>query len=329
GTYAGWNGHESLPVLDYANPAVCDAIFDGDDSLLRRWLRPPWSIDGWRLDVVHMLGEGAGAGNNAALVRRLRDAVKTDRPDAWVLGEHFSEATRWLQGDQEDGAMNYFGFAQPVRAWLAGLDVSYHPIRIDARECARWLTEARARIPYENQLAQLNLLDSHDTARMFTLLGARTDRMKLAVAMLFTYPGVPSTYYGDEIGLEGGRDPDCRRCFDWDPSHWNRALFDGYRRFARLRRDRVELRRGAFHVLAAHGETLAWARFTDDRATLVVINAGVAPSRVTLPVWQLPTEIALWARIDSTETHFPRPDGTLELTVEPCGVIAFCGQEHR
>jgi len=189
GQPVGWKGHASLPVLDFASPLVRAAVYSGPDAILRHWLRPPYSIDGWRLDVIHMLGEGSGAHNNPHYVRQFRRAIRTERDDAYVLGEHFAEATRWLQGEQEDGAMNYYGFAHPVRAWLARQDISCEPIGIGTREFERWLAHARATIPYDNQLAQLNLLGSHDTPRFLTLLGGDLRRTQVAVTLLFAYPG--------------------------------------------------------------------------------------------------------------------------------------------
>ena len=236
----GWKGHASLPVLDFAVPDVADAVYAAPGAVLRHWLREPYAVDGWRLDVVHMLGEGPGAHRNARHVRAMRRAVREENPQAYVLGEHFSEATRWLQGDQEDGAMNYFGFTQPVRAWLAGLDLGGVRARLGTADFTAALARAVAAIPYANQLAQLNLLGSHDTTRMLTELGGDIALMKLAATLLFTRPGVPCIYYGDEIGLQGGPDPDCRRCFEWDRRLWDDDLYAHYRALAALRRQRAE-----------------------------------------------------------------------------------------
>jgi len=298
GNYLGWKGHGSLPVLDLADPGVQDMFYRGRDAILRRWMRPPYSIDGWRFDVVHMIGEGAGALHNARYVRELRRTLREENPAAYVLGEHFSEATRWLQGDQEDGAMNYHGFAQPVRAWLAGRDVFNHPARISTAELERWWSGARARIPYANQLAQLNLLDSHDTSRLLTALEGDTRRMQLAVTLLFTYAGVPSIYYGDEIGLEGGDDPECRRCFDWDRAHWNTELHAHYRQLIAWRRDRLELRRGAYQTLAVAADAIVFARYVERSVTLVAVNRGAQSVTIALPLGELPLEIAGWRASD-------------------------------
>jgi len=292
----GWKGHASLPVLDFASLAVRAAVYEAPDAILCYWLRPPYSIDGWRLDVIHMLGEGPGAHNNAHYVREFRRAIRAESPDAYVLGEHFSEATRWLQGEQEDGAMNYYGFAHPVRAWMAQLDISYQPIRLSTREFEQWLTRARASIPYANQLAQLNLLGSHDTARFFSLLGTDTRRMKVAVSLLFAYPGVPCIYYGDEIGLEGWQDPDCRRCFDWNRDHWNRTLFEYFRAMATMRRARVEWRHGAYQTLAVGDDWFAFARYTDQQASIVAVNRG-SDAVVHVPLQTLPLRVEHWREV--------------------------------
>jgi len=282
GRALGWKGHASLPVLDFAVPEVSDAIYAAPGAVLRHWLREPYAIDGWRLDVIHMLGEGPGAQRNARHVRAIRRALREENPQAYVLGEHFAEATRWLQGDQEDGAMNYFGFTQPVRAWLAGLDVSGMRARLGTADFVAALARAVAAIPYDNQLAQLNLLDSHDTTRMLTELGGDTALMKLAATLHFTRPGVPCIYYGDEIGLQGGPDPDCRRCFPWDRARWDLPLFEHYRTLARLRGQRREWAEGATLALG-HGEDwMAYARVVDGSATLVVANRGPAV-RVMVP----------------------------------------------
>lgn len=304
----GWKGYDSLPVLDYANPAVKAAMFEAPDSVMRRWMQPPYSIDGWRLDAVHMLGEGSGARNNAQMLREMRTAVKAQDPDAYLVGEHFTEATSWLQGDQEDAAMNYYGFALPVRAWLAAVDTANHPLDIGTAQFAQWLTRAMAGIPYENQLAQLNLLDSHDTPRFLTLLDDNVQAMKLAVTLLMTYPGTPCVYYGDEVGVAGGQDPDCRRCFPWDRSQWNLDLYEHYRLAIALRQSRRELRDGAFAILHASGDVFAFARFTADAATVVAVNRGPATEQLQLAL-NLPCG--------------PQAARTVTLSVPPLGAVTL------
>lgn len=288
GRPVGWKGHDSLPVLDFAEPAVREALVDGPDSVLRRWLRPPYALDGWRLDVVHMLGEGPGAHRNAHHVQGIRRAIRAENPEGYVLGEHFFEATDWLQGDQEDGAMNYHGFGHPVRAWLAGRDLAGHPVRLSTPDFARWLVRATAVIPWDNQLAQLNLLGSHDTPRFLTLLGGDVPRMALALTLLFTWPGVPCVYYGDEIGLEGGPDPDCRRCFEPDRGQWNLTLLETVRALAALRRDRADWQDGGLLMLQAGDDHLAFARVAEGAWSVVVANRGPQAVPIAVPLDAVP-----------------------------------------
>ncbi len=323
GGYAGWNGHRSLPVLDFGHPEVQRQVYGGPDAILRHWLRPPYSIDGWRIDVAHMLGEGSGATNNHHHVRGFRRAIREENPEAYIVGEHFNEGTRWLQGEQEDGAMNYYGFALPLREWLAGVDVAGAPSRLATADLAAWLDGARGRIPHDNQLAQLNLLDSHDTARFLTLLGGDTSAMKLAVTLMFAWPGVPCVYYGDEIGLEGGDDPDCRRCFDWDRARWNRDLHEHYRACIAMRGARAELRHGACQVLHAAGDVLALARFDRSAATIAAINRGRSPAALRLPAWQLPLAAAWQTEAGQA---LPADQGHLAVEVPARGqLIAHAG----
>ncbi|MDG2643400.1 maltodextrin glucosidase, partial [Vibrio parahaemolyticus] len=187
--YIGWKGIDNLPVLNFENHEVREYIYQGEASVIKHWLKPPYSVDGWRFDVIHMLGEGEGAKNNAHYVKAFRQATKSVNPNAYVLGEHFFEATQWLQGEQEDGAMNYYGFAHPVRAFIAHQDITYDPIDIDGFEFKAWLDEARAKVPFANQLSQLNQLDSHDTARFLTLVNGDEKKMQIALALLMTYVG--------------------------------------------------------------------------------------------------------------------------------------------
>jgi alpha-glucosidase len=273
-SYSGWIGVKTLPVLDFSHPEVRRQVYEDETALLRVWLREPYKIDGWRFDVVHMLGEGAGAKNNATYVRAFRKALREENPEALVLGEHIFEATTWLQGDQEDSAMNYYGFTLPVRAFLAGVDHRGHPLHIDAADFDHLLGRVRVQLPFEIQLSQLNLLGSHDTARMLTLLEGDAARLALAVTLLFTYIGVPCVYYGDEVGLLGGGDPDCRRTFPWDEARWNRVVLTHYRALIAFRRERRVLQEGLFVPLYAKGDVYAFARTLADDVVIVIVNRG-------------------------------------------------------
>ncbi|EPQ9916290.1 maltodextrin glucosidase [Vibrio vulnificus] len=284
--YIGWKGVDSLPVLNFEHEEVRNYIYASEQAAIRHWLKAPYRIDGWRFDVIHMLGEGEGARNNAYYVKQFRNATKQENPQAYVLGEHFFEASKWLQGDQEDGSMNYYGFAHPVRALLAQKDIAYHPIEIDCIDFVDWLNESRAKVPWLNQLSQFNQLDSHDTARFITLLENDQARMNIALGLLFTYVGTPCIYYGSEVGLEGENDPDNRRCFPWERVG-HVETFQYHQRLIELRKTSKALQQGAIQFLHVEPASFSFARQYGEDTLLVMVNLDSKACSMTLPIWQL------------------------------------------
>ncbi|HMQ31883.1 MAG TPA: maltodextrin glucosidase, partial [Chloroflexaceae bacterium] len=272
--YATWLGVSTLPRLDYRSERLRAMMYAGPDAIMRRWLRPPYAIDGWRIDVANMLGRQGPHNLGHKLGRGIRRAVKAERPDAYLLGEHFFDGTPHLQGDELDATMNYQGFTFPVWRWLAGREVSERPWADRApmateQMAAQW-TAFRAAIPWQIATQQFNLLGSHDTPRLRTVLGGDLGLVRVAAALLFTYPGVPCLYYGDELGLQGGPDPDCRRCMPWDEAEWDHELRAFFQTLARLRREAPALRWGGFQQLYAAGDTVAFQREAPEQRLVVV-----------------------------------------------------------
>ena len=271
-----WLGYDHLPKLDFRTEALVDEIYRGEDSIVRHWLKAPWGMDGWRLDVVHMLGEEGGAKNNLQHVTGITRAAKETLPDAFILGEHFGDARQWLQADAEDAAMNYRGFTFPLWGFLANTDISYDPQRIDAQTCTAWMDDYRAGLSHQQQLRMFNQLDSHDTARFKTLLGKDAARLPLAVVWLFCWPGVPCIYYGDEVGLDGANDPFCRKPFPWDARQQDPVLLALYQRMAALRKRLPALRGGGCQVIYAEDNVVVFVRVLEAQRVLVAINRGAA-----------------------------------------------------
>ncbi|EPY4733641.1 maltodextrin glucosidase [Klebsiella quasipneumoniae] len=271
-----WLGYASLPKLDYRSTSLVNEIYAGEDSIVRHWLKAPWSMDGWRLDVVHMLGEGGGARNNLRHIAGITQAAKQTQPEAFVFGEHFGDARQWLQADAEDAAMNYRGFTFPIWGFLANTDISYDPQKIDAQTCMAWMDNYRAGLSHQQQLRMFNQLDSHDTARFKSLLGKDVARLPLAVVWLFSWPGVPCIYYGDEVGVDGNNDPFCRKPFPWDPALQDTQLLALYQRMAKLRKAHQALRYGGCQVIYAEDNVVVFVRVYKQQRVLVAINRGEA-----------------------------------------------------
>ncbi|HID9094820.1 TPA: maltodextrin glucosidase [Klebsiella variicola] len=271
-----WLGYASLPKLDYRSTSLVNEIYAGEDSIVRHWLKAPWSMDGWRLDVVHMLGEGGGARNNLQHIAGITQAAKQTQPEAFVFGEHFGDARQWLQADAEDATMNYRGFTFPIWGFLANTDISYDPQKIDAQTCMAWMDNYRAGLSHQQQLRMFNQLDSHDTARFKSLLGKDVARLPLAVVWLFSWPGVPCIYYGDEVGVDGNNDPFCRKPFPWDPALQDTQLLALYQRMAKLRKAQQALRYGGCQVIYAEDNVVVFVRVYKLQRVLVAINRGEA-----------------------------------------------------
>ena len=276
-TYEEFMGVHTLPKLNYYSTRLRDFMYAAQDSVMRYWLQPPFRIDGWRIDVANMLGRQNEIQLEHKVGRGMRRAVKAEKPDAYLIGEHFYDGTAHLQGDELDATMNYSGFMFPVLQWLTDFDVEnvWHRNWPDKQVlptgamAAQWQT-FRAVVPWQVAVQQFNLLGSHDTPRILTHLGEDIPRLRLAATLLFTYPGVPCIYYGDEIGMVGADDPDNRRCMNWDQSTWNTDLRAYFKQLIHLRRSSPALSHGGFQLLYAEGNTVAFMREAPQERLLIV-----------------------------------------------------------
>lgn len=286
--YLAWWDLPALPKLNTRTEAVRRFIFD----VARHWIE--FGIDGWRLDVPAEIDDDA-------FWQEFRRTVKAANPEAYIVGEIWGEAQRWLKGDQFDAVMNYI-FNRACLGFFGGdrLDTSVRPggfklRRLNATAFADAVDHMLALYDWQVTLVQLNLLSSHDEPRFLTMVQGDKEALKLATLFQMTFPGAPCIYYGDEIGLTGGRDPDCRRTFPWDTGAWDRDLLDFFRRATRLRHAHPVLRRGRYLRLYTndrHG-VYAFARYFEGKemeALVVVLNNGTGEYKLSVPLKELFTE---------------------------------------
>jgi alpha-glucosidase len=280
--YASWLNVKTLPKLDYRSAALRDAMYAAPDSVFRHWLRPPYSIDGWRVDVANMLGQHGATQIGDEVARGIRSAVKAENPDAYLISENFFDATGQLQGDQYDGNMNYRGFTVPLWDWLNeqrqrhaafGAETNLGVALSTGGMASAWAA-FRAPVPWAIVRQQFTLIDSHDTARIRSLVGGNDALHRLAAVLQFTYPGVPCVYYGDEIGLEAAEANAARQTMPWDEARWDHDLRRFYQRLIALRRTSPALIDGGFHLLHTDGDTIAFMRDTDEQQIVVVGYRG-------------------------------------------------------
>jgi alpha-glucosidase len=282
--YATWLGVWTLPKLDYRSPELRRRMYEGHDSVFRRWLRPPFSADGWRVDVANMLGRQGETQIGVEVSQGIRRAVKSTRPDAYLMGENFFDASAQLQGDQWDGVMNYGGFTHPLWFWLAGYSQGAHgfPEPVNGPPWSgETLAEAwrsrLAAIPWAVARRQYNLLGSHDVPRIRTTVGGNAALHLAATAVLLTFPGVPGLYYGDEIGMADTPELGARGCMIWDEARWDRGTLEATRSLVRLRRQSTVLQTGGFQMLLAEADTIAYQREGPAGRFIVVAHRGDVP----------------------------------------------------
>jgi len=287
--YVSWVGNRALPQFNHDNPDVREYIM----QIAEHWIK--LGIDGWRLDVPFEI-------KTPGFWQEFRDRVKAINPEAYIVGEVWEDSREWLDGSQFDGVMNYL-FTAPTIAFTAGDRVvmeyvkyqSYDPYpALDAPGYAAKIQDLLQLYPWEIQLTQLNLLDSHDTARLLSIASGgkesptaeAQESVKLATLLLFTFPGAPSIYYGDEVNLAGALDPDCRRGFPPEAA-WNREVLDYHQQLIALRHAHPALRTGSYKVLLAEGMVYIFARQLAGEELVIAINTGTTKEKVTLTVSEL------------------------------------------
>ncbi len=292
--YEMWLGIPTLPKLNYRSEKLRNMVYRDADSVLKYWLKSPFSIDGWRFDVANMTARQEGFQGYLEVWREIRQELKALNPEAYLMGEHFFDGTDLLQGDCLDGNMNYQGFYFPVIRWLSEqhdfrADTGPHRLTVprNAHDFVSQIQDFMSRLPLQIVLRMFNFLNSHDRPRLISLLQGNTQRLLTAMYCLFTFPGTPSVYYGDEIGLEGGPDPDNRRCMVWDEAEWNEKLFQRYQQLIQFRSQSEALQRGNLQWLLTTSNTVVYARFTSEETWVVVLSKDALEAQLEIPVWIL------------------------------------------
>ncbi len=323
--YDAWWGVRTLPAVNEERPDYREFIFGGEDSVVRHWLR--CGADGWRLDVADELP--------GDFIEGIRTAIDTEKPGAYLLGEvwedgsnkvAYSRRRRYLLGRETHGLMNY-PFRTALLDWLGGGDAAAFR---DSMETIR------ENYPPAAFYGAMNFLGTHDTPRILTLLGAektpeakqaRADyrlspaeldrgvrKLRLAAMLLYTFPGSPTVYYGDEAGMQGFEDPLNRGTFPWGQEDADLTAF--FRTLGQLRTARESLRRGTLGYIYAQGGGLVTRRDTESERTVTALNAGVSPLSLTLE-WDAPT-----AMDAVTGQRFLTIGGQVHLSLPPLdGVI--------
>lgn len=344
--YDGWWGHNTLPKLNYEeSPKLVEYIL----NIAKKWVSPPYNIDGWRLDVAADLGQTEEY--NHKFWKRFREEVKKVNEDAIILAEHYGDATPWVSGGEWDTVMNYDAFMEPITWFLTGMEKHSDVFRPDlfGNVDAFWQAMKKYAVRFTCQSMQvaMNELSNHDHSRFLTRTnhtvgrvtfstseaaeqGTHMELMMAAVIFQMTWIGAPTVYYGDEAGLCGWTDPDNRRTYPWGRE--NQELIFCHREMIRIHKDYEAFRTGSTICLQNQKGLLSYGRFDEKDKIAVAIYIGDEAKEIELPVWKMGvSEGTVMMRLAESDesgftiaTHSIRTkDGNIKVHMNPNSAVVY------
>ena len=356
GSYDGWWGHDTLPKLNYEDSKELEEYVLG---IAKKWVSPPYNVDGWRLDVAADLGRSNEY--NHEFWKKFRKAVKEANPHALILAEHYGDPSDWLQGDEWDSVMNYDAFMEPVTWFLTGMekhsDEENPALFGDGCAFFEAMRYHMSEMPTASVQCAMNELSNHDHSRFMTRTNRRVGRLASAgakaaeegisygifrqgVVMQMTWPGAPTIYYGDEAGVCGWTDPDSRRTYPWGGE--NLELIEFHRYMSGIRKRCPAFRNGSLKELAAGDGYIAYGRFQSAQRAggaccgVTAVNTGDDWLTLKIPVWQIGARDGAVLRremmtyedgYNAGQVEHEVKDGYIEVKIPPVGSIVLTGND--
>ena len=298
--YDGWWGHDTLPKLNYEDSSALEKYIL---NIGKKWVSPPYNVDGWRLDVAADLGYSNEY--NHQFWKKFRDAVKAANPNALILAEHYGDPFEWLGGDEWDTVMNYDAFMEPLTWFFTGMEKHSDEYRSDLlgnADCfVKSMVHHMSRMMTPSLQTAMNELSNHDHSRFLTRTNHVVGRvanlgpeaanknvdksvLREAVVMQMTWVGAPTIYYGDEAGVCGFTDPDNRRTYPW--GNEDQELIRFHKEMINIHKSYPSLKTGSICMLYQEDNILAYGRFSDRQQVIVIINNRDKLAQITVPVWK-------------------------------------------
>ena len=292
--YHGWLGVQTLPTLNYTSQSLRDIIYRREDSVLKKWLKPPYSIDGWRFDVAEVFARNDQVQLARELWPEIRKSIRQVNPQAYILAEDWGDCAEYMQGREWDSPMNYYGCGRVMRQFLGETDpfmfknprLRNIPYKMTAEDVKSRVLQHLAKLPYALWENQFNLLGSHDINRLHNNPDVHPEEYRGAVIFQFMLTGAPSIYYGDEAQTEGvlGTIDGCRYPMPWGRDFQNTDTFRMYQTLCHTRRDAAALRRGGMKFLYAGDYVVALARFLGDQVFVGILSTNSRDVTIRLPL---------------------------------------------
>ncbi|MEY3473190.1 MAG: hypothetical protein RLY22_693 [Actinomycetota bacterium] len=279
--YDSWFGVPSLPKFNWNSKELRRRFIQGPKSVVARWLRKPFHMDGWRIDVANMTGRIRDEDMYLEVAQVIRQTMVNENPDTLMLGEYTGDAAYEVQGDGWQGAMTYSNFTKPVWRWFYNKNAKGAPgfmtgdgnVQADGEDLVTSYTQFIAAFPWHVRLHNMNPLDTHDIPRFktFTIKGAQ----KVAAAMQFTFPGIPVIWAGDEFGLDGFNGENSRTPMPWNNERkHDKSMLPIYQQLTRLRKENSALNAGSMRFIYASAEAVVYVREDSKQSIVVCVTRG-------------------------------------------------------
>lgn len=293
-SYHGWWDLESMPTLNYTSDALREIVYRGENSALKKWLKAPYSIDGWRFDVADVFARNGRVQLAHTLWPEIRKSIRQENEQAYILAEDWGDCAQYLQGSEWDSPMNYYGCGRVIRSFYGEPDLFMmrHPVlsrmksNMTAEDLEHRVMQHLAKLPFALWQNQFNLFDSHDTSRFHTNPQITDADFRGAALFQFLLVGAPSIYYGDEADADGiyGTNEGCRYPMPWSKPFQNGEKYRLYHRLAHLKKEHAALSEGGMKFLYAHGDVFAIARFWGEDILVGVISKSDEEETIRLPL---------------------------------------------
>lgn len=327
GSYDKWAGVPTMPKLNYGSQKLRDVIYRKEDSVLKKWLKAPFEIDGWRFDVADCLARNEDIDVHEEVLREIRTYLKDEKEDVFLLAEDWVDCSEDLQGDRWDSTMNYFGCGRPVRQFVGEPDLvqgRWPAMRsfdshMSASQLAERICQFLGKMPGAVAYQMFNLLDSHDVPRLHNNPQIDEAGIRAAVLMMFTLPGTTNVYYGDEVALDGKIDAvEFARYpmdWDWESKPGARERFAYYQTLCKLKTSSEALKDGGFQVLYAEENVISFARFTDQEMLITICSMEKEEAEIVLPTRQYGFEGEQVKELLGNEVSWSKTDEGLKIVV--------------
>jgi len=324
--YHEWAGVETLPTLNYTSEDLRDVIYRGPDSVLKKWLKPPYSIDGWRFDVADVFARNNEIQLAHELWPEIRKSIKEVNPQAYILAEDWGDCAEYMQGSEWDSPMNYYGCGRVIRQFLGEPDLFMMrnpilrsvPYKLTAEDLKNRVMEHLAKLPYALWENQFNLFDSHDASRLHNNPRVHPEEYRGAVMFQYLLTGAPSIYYGDEAEIGGtlGSNEGCRYPMPWEKDIQNCEAYKLNQTLARTKAAHKALSGGNMKFLYAQDNVVAIARFLGEEAFVGVLSNGETDTVIRLPLGAIGAEGIERELFDRCPQWKKLDDNAIELTVK-------------